>query len=370
MSKPVLTAKDLETLLARGGSTADIPADALLTPAARDLLGSITIRKKAVTTATPAPASLPQQPILPDYTYRWEERPDPQTPAAIVAFFNSPEIEVLKQRMCDIGRRMWEREYTDGNGGNLVIRVGHNLFLCTQTLISKGFMTPETISLVDGEGKQLAGKFKHTSEVLTHLAVYHNQPKARATCHAHPVHATAFAVAGMQPPTCMIPEAEVFLGQIGLAEYQTPGTAANAKVVGEAARQHHAILMVNHGVITWGDHIEDAYWKMENTEAYCKCIWVAMHLTPKLSTITGRQAKELIQLRQTLGMADKREGWKECELCDNSEWPRGVTCVVPANTATEGIHSDFHPEAEALVRKITDMILAKLEAEKDGAITR
>lgn len=368
MSKPVLTAKDIESLLARGGSAADIPVGAILTPSARDLLGSPMARGKTAPAANPAPTAIPAQPILPDYTYRWEERPDPQSPAEIAAFFTSPEMETLKARMCDIGRRMWEREYTDGNGGNLVIRVGQNLFLCTQTLISKGFMTPETIGLVDWEGKQLAGKFKRTSEVLTHLAVFKNQPKARATCHAHPVHATAFAVARMQPPTCMIPEAEVFLGQIGLAEYQTPGTPANARAVGEVAREHHAILMVNHGVITWGDHIEDAYWKMENTESYCKCIWVAMHLTPNLSTITGQQAKELIQLRKTLGMADKREGWKECELCDNGEWPRGVACTVPAGGPTEGEHSGFHPEAEALVRKITDLILQKLGTEKPGGV--
>ncbi|MCD8482936.1 MAG: class II aldolase/adducin family protein [Verrucomicrobia bacterium] len=71
-------------------------------------------------------------------------------------------------------------------------------------------MTPETIAMVDFDGKQLAGKFKRTSECMTHLAIFRNQPAARATCHAHPVHATAFAVAGVRPPTCMIPEAEVF----------------------------------------------------------------------------------------------------------------------------------------------------------------
>ncbi|MDX2108981.1 MAG: class II aldolase/adducin family protein [Verrucomicrobiota bacterium] len=367
MSK-VYTAKDVEAILAKGGSVADIPAGTILTPSARDLLkeqaqGSGQPKAKSAQAVTAG--NEPYAPILPDYTYRWEGKPDPKTPAEIQKFFNSPEIQLIKERMVDMGRRMWEREYTDGNGGNLVVRVGENLFLCTQTLISKGFMTPETIGLVDWEGKQLAGKYKRTSEVLTHLAVYKNQPKARATCHAHPVHATAFAVAKMQPPTCMIPEAEVFLGQIGLAEYQTPGTPANAKAVGDVAKDHHAILMLNHGVITWGDHIEDAYWKMENTESYCKCIWVAMHLTPDLGTITGKQAKELIQLRKSLGMNDKREGWKECELCDNSEWPRGVTCTtqaVDAGTATQS--SPFNPEAEALVKKVTDLILEKLGASR------
>ncbi|MDR1816828.1 MAG: class II aldolase/adducin family protein [Puniceicoccales bacterium] len=226
--------------------------------------------------------------------------------------------------MCDIGRRMWQREFTDGNGGNMTIRVGDDLFLTTQTLISKGFMTPETIALVDGTGRQLAGKFKRTSECLTHLAIYRNQPSARATCHAHPVHATAFAVAGLQPPVGMIPEAEVFLGQIGLAPYHTPGTPALAEEIGRASRRHYSILMVNHGVITWGDHIEDAYWKMENTEAYCKTIHIATTLGGGLGTINAAQMRDLIALRKSLGMSDYRETFSDSQLLDNSAFLKRV----------------------------------------------
>jgi L-fuculose-phosphate aldolase len=267
------------------------------------------------------PAAAAAAPILPDYVFRWETGKDPTTPAAIAKFFNSPAINALKVRMCDMGQRMWQREYTDGNGGNMTIRVGDNLFLTTQTLISKGFMTPETIALVDGDGRQLAGKFKRTSECLTHLAIYRAQPTARATCHAHPVHATAFAVAALQPPVGMIPEAEVFLGKIGLAPYYTPGTPELAEAVGDAAaRGHNSILMVNHGVITWGDHIEDAYWKMENTEAYCKTIYIAKTLGAALGTINAAQMRDLMNLRKSLGMTDPRETLADAKLLDNSEF--------------------------------------------------
>lgn len=258
-------------------------------------------------------------PTLPDDVFTWKPGADPKTPSAIKKFFASPKIRILKERMCDIGRRMWMREYTDGNGGNLTIRVGDNLFLTTQTLISKGFMTPETIALVDGEGNQLAGHFTRTSECLTHLAVYKHQPAARATCHAHPVHATAFAVAALQPPVGMIPEAEVFLGQIGLAPYHTPGTLELAGAIGTAAEKHSSILMVNHGVMTWGHHIEDAYWKMENTEAYCKTIHIATTLVgpTNLKTISSQQMRELITLRQALGMDDNRKNLPDNKLLDN-----------------------------------------------------
>lgn len=353
--KTVFTGADIEAMLKSGKSAADLPAGAVLTPSAKDLLRGGA--SGATTSSVSAVSSAPAAPILPDYEYHWIPGADAKTPAEIEAFFHSAPIVELKERMVDIGKRMWAREYTDGNGGNLTIRVGDNLVLCTPTLVSKGFMTVEQMCLVDMEGNQLAGKYKRTSECMTHLAIMKRQPKAKACCHAHPPHGTAFAVAGVQPPTCMIPEAEVFLGQIGLAEYRTPGTPANAEVVGNAAVDHMAVLMVNHGVITWGKDIEDAYWKMENVEAYCKTVWVASQLKGgEMLTITGGQAKELIQLRKTLGMEDKRVEWKECQLCDNSEFRPGTVCSIPDASAASTSSGNLDPDAEKLVQELTDQI--------------
>src|ERR1039457_1539724 len=102
------------------------------------------------------------------------------------AFFNSSAARNLKAQLCDIGRRLWQREYVDGNGGNIAIRVGENLALCTPTLVSKGFMKPEDMCLVDLEGKQLAGTKKRTSEILMHLQIMKRQARAVATVHCHP----------------------------------------------------------------------------------------------------------------------------------------------------------------------------------------
>jgi L-fuculose-phosphate aldolase len=274
----------------------------------------------------------------------------------------SPEITVLRERMADIGERIWNKDYVDGNGGNLTIRVGDNLVLCTPTLISKGFMTADDMCLVDLNGTQLAGTRKRTSEVMTHIGIMKRQPKAKACCHAHPPHATAFAVASVIPPTCMIPEAEVFLGQIGLAPYQTPGSPENADTVGEIGVTHQSVLMENHGVITWGKDIEDAYWKMENTDAYCKTVWMASQLNGgKMKTITGSQAKELIEIRKSLGMDDPRENLKECELCDNSEWRPGVVCGIPESSPSpSGSQPEYDDSAEALVQQITNEIMKSL----------
>jgi L-fuculose-phosphate aldolase len=359
MSKKVFTAADIEAFLKSGKTAADLPQDAILTPSAKDTLrdGLGPVRAGAAA-AAPASSSGQSAPILPDYEYHWTPGQDPKTPAEIQAFFDSPPIVAIKHRMVDIGKRMWAREYTDGNGGNLTIRVGDNLVLCTPTLVSKGFMTMEQMCLVDMDGKQLAGKYKRTSECMTHLAIMKRQPKCKACCHAHPPHGTAFAVAGVRPPTCMVPEADVFLGEIGLAEYGTPGTPHVADNVGMIGVDHMAVLMINHGVITWGKDVEDAYWKMENLEALCKVVWVASQLNQgKLLSMTGSQEKELIAVRKSLGMDDKRANWAECQLCDNADFQPGTVCRVPDPTTP----AKLEPEAEKLVQAITEQILASLK---------
>jgi L-fuculose-phosphate aldolase len=360
MSKKVFTAADMEAFLRSGKSAADLPHDVLLTPSAKDVLrdGLGPVRAGGVPSSAPA---LPPTPILPDYEYHWTPGQDPKTPEEIQAFFDSPPIVAIKHRMVDIGRRMWTRNYTDGNGGNLTIRVGDNLVLCTPTLVSKGFMTMEQMCLVDMDGKQLAGKYKRTSECMTHLAIMKRQPKCKACCHAHPPHGTAFAVAGVRPPTCMIPEADVFLGEIGLAEYGTPGTPEVADNVGRIGVDHMAVLMINHGVITWGKDVEDAYWKMENVESLCQTVWVASQLNRgKVQTMTGSQARELIAVRKSLGMDDKRATWKECELCDNSEFQPGTVCAIPG-ASRSGAQPKLDPEAEKLVQALTEQILVGLK---------
>jgi L-fuculose-phosphate aldolase len=363
--RKILTARDVEQLIKSAGPAA-VPADASLTPSARDLLAEAQrghARKQggAKPASAPAPAA---EPTVPDFEFKWTAGSDPKTPAEIAAFFDSPAIRVLKERICDIGRRLWQRDYTDGNGGNITIRVGDNLALCTPTLVCKGFMTPGDMCLVDLDGRQLAGTRKRTSEAMTHFGIMKRQPAAKACVHAHPPHATAFAIANAPIPTCLIPEAEVFLGKIGIAKYQTPGTPANAEEVGEVGRDHQAVLMQNHGVIVWGKDVEDAYWKMENIDSYCRTIWIAAGLGTGLHRFSGAHAKELVDLRQKLGMPDPRAGLKECELCDNSDFRPGVVCPVPAKDGAacgcDAKEPAADPEVEALVQQVTEAILKQL----------
>ncbi len=311
-------------------------------------------------TAAFQPAGSPsRRPSTPDWEYRWVPGADPRTPAELDAFFRSPAIEELKRRMCDMGRRLWQREYADGNGGNLTIRVGDRLVLCTATLISKGFMEPSDICLVDFDGRQWGGERQPTSEALTHFGIMKRQPAAKACVHAHPPHATAFTLGRLDLPQYLIPEVEIFLGKIGVADYATPGSQAYADLIGEAARDHQAVLMRNHGVIVWGKDIEDAYWKMENVDAYCRMLWIAGGLGGGLQPFSGRQAKELIERRLRQGMADPRSTWTAAELVNRTE---SLATARPSGAAAEAVPSLPLNEVqiERIVRAVTDQVLREL----------
>ena len=347
--KNIISLRDLENMVRNGQDVGKLPADAILTPSARDFLLEIEIRgvKPPVPGSSGVGTSAPARPL------------NSKSPRAeLESFFHSPYCQELKQQICDIGRRMWQRAYVDGNGGNIAIRVGDDIALCTPTLVSKGFMKPDDMCLVDFDGNQLLGTKKRTSEILMHLQIMKRQPKAVATVHCHPPHSTGFAVAGVEPPTCMIPEFEVF-ASVAIAPYRTPGTPEMGKLVADLVDKHNVILMANHGVVSWShNNVEDAYFKMEILEAYCRTILVASQLGVAPKTMTAPQLQDLLKIKQSLGIPDPRYGLKECELCDNAEWRPGVTCQVPAHDERK---SGYDADAEAAVQSITDQIMHRLK---------
>ena len=351
----VISAKDIENILAKGGDVSKLPADAILTPSAKDLLRDLARHRPAAVTAVAAPAAAPA-PAGPPAKQLSSKSPK----AELEALFNSPYAHELKEQICEMGHRLWKRAYVDGNGGNMAIRLGEDIALCTPTLVSKGSLKPSDICLVDFEGNQLLGTKKRTSEILMHLQIMKRQPQAVATCHCHPPHATAFAVAGIAPPTCMLPEYEVFCA-VAVAPYRTPGSPEMGQLVADLVDKYNTILMANHGVVTWShNNIEEAYWRMEIIEAYCRTIVVASQLGRPANTFTGPQMSELLKIKQSLGFVDPRYGLKECELCDSSDWRPGAACQTPAPPEAPVVGLD--PEAEAAVKAITDQILAQLKS--------
>jgi L-fuculose-phosphate aldolase len=194
------------------------------------------------------------------------------------AIFSSSQAKVIKNEICDAGRKLWMRQYVDGNGGNISYRLGPNAILCTPTLVSKFDLTPEDICLVDLDGNQIAGNKQRSSELLLHLEIYKAVPEAKAVVHCHPPHATAYAITGCLPPNLIIPEFEVIVGNVAVAPYETPGTKAFAETVLPYVKNHNTMLLANHGIVCWAETVTRAEWCAEVLDTYCWTLMLAAQL--------------------------------------------------------------------------------------------
>src|SRR5580698_5374471 len=187
-------------------------------------------------------------------------------------------IHKLKQEICEIGQRVYNRGFAAANDGNISFRISENEVLCTPTMISKGFMKPEDICSVDMQGNQLSGRRKRSSEILLHLAIMKARADVKSVVHCHPPHATAFAIAREPIPKCVLPEIEVFLGEVAISPYETPGGQSFADTVLPYVKDTDTILLANHGTVTYGSDLEDAYFKTEIIDAYCRILILAKQL--------------------------------------------------------------------------------------------
>jgi len=281
----------------------------------------------------------------------------------------------LKELICEIGRRLYTKGFAAANDGNISIRVGENEVLCSPTMISKGYMSPEDICAVDMDGKQIAGTKKRTSEVLLHLSIMKERPDVKAVVHCHPPHATAFAIAGEPIPQCVLPEVEVFMGEIPIAPYETPGGQKFADTVLPFLKGTNTIILKNHGTVSFGENLEEAFWKTEILDAYCRILLLAKQLGP-IDYFSEQQTRELLDLKQKLGFDDPRFQVEDCDLCGNSAFREGYKEQLPQQKSFEPapsypgyLQKQSTPAAtsngnnnnvEPLVKAITDEVLSAL----------
>ncbi|HZT79307.1 MAG TPA: class II aldolase/adducin family protein [Gemmataceae bacterium] len=274
----------------------------------------------------------------------------------------------LKEQICDIGRRVYAKGFAAANDGNISVRLNGREVLCTPTLMSKGFLKPEDLCVVDYEGKQLRGTRKRSSEILLHLAVYKNRPDVQAVVHCHPPHATAFAVAGVPIPRCVLPEVEVFLGEVPTAVYETPGTQKFADTIVPHLKASNTIILANHGTVTFGPDLEKAYWNSEIIDAYCKILILARQLG-NVNYFSQQQTKELLDLKKRLGYDDVRFYQGEaCDLCGDTTFGReepapaaACSCNGHARQAASANGSAAgSKDMEELVRIVTDRVMEAL----------
>lgn len=208
----------------------------------------------------------------------------------------------LREEICEIGRRVWHREYVAANDGNISVRLNDHEILATPTGVSKGYLTPDMLVVIDRAGNKLRGHMKPSSELKMHRAFYDARPDVRAVCHAHPIVATGFAVAGLSLDRCTLPEVVITLGSVPLAKYGVPGSdELTQDIMDNYVAEHDAFLLANHGVVTIGQTLMNAYYKMETVEHFAKISLVARQLGNE-NVFSPERAQELMDARERYGV--------------------------------------------------------------------
>jgi L-fuculose-phosphate aldolase len=202
----------------------------------------------------------------------------------------------LRREIVKIGKALHERGFIAACDGNLSVRLDRNRVLVTPSGMSKGAMRASDLVIVDMEGRKTRGRREVTSEIGMHLLIYRLRPDVRGIVHAHPRTATGFAAAGLALNQPLVCEVVIGLGQIPLAPYGTPGTPELAKTLQPLVPQYDAILMANHGVVTYGADLQSAYMKMETVEHFAQ-IALVTHVLGQQKLIDSADLEKLVEVR-------------------------------------------------------------------------
>jgi L-fuculose-phosphate aldolase len=244
--------------------------------------------------------------------------------------------EQIRADIVEAGRRLYARAYVASNDGNISARLDETRLITTPKSVSKGFMTPDMMVVVDYEGKKISGERDASTELPMHLEVYRNRPDVNAVVHAHPPLATGFAVAGIPLTRAVLAEVITTLGSIPIAAYGTPSTAELPEAVRKYIKAHDGMLLANHGAVTCGPDVMAAYYKMETIEHFAKISLVARQLGGE-NLISRDEVERLQGLRSFYGIpapaplcTDPEEAAAADQaLCQVLEAPESPNRLVP-----------------------------------------
>jgi len=263
----------------------------------------------------------------------------------------------IKKDIIEVGRRCWQKGWVASNDGNISVRISEKEILTTATGQSKGFLTPDLIVKVDRKGNLLDGDLKPSSEIQMHLLVYDKRPEIRAVFHAHPPYCTAHAVTGLSLSECVLPEIVVSLGAIPLAQYGTPSTLEVPESLVPYLEKYNAFLLENHGSLTLGGDLYEAYYRMESIEHFAKILYLARGLG-SVHLLDQNQVDKLKDIRSRYGL----EGDLPVCRVRNQDLKTGpnLTTDQTNTNVTDEVDQHSSPTQEELVELVTEKIMEKL----------
>ena len=229
-----------------------------------------------------------------------------------------------------VGRRMYDRGYVASNDGNVSVRLSDDRLLTTPSGMSKGFMTKADLVVTDMAGEKVSGRRSPTSEVKMHIRAYELREDVRAVVHAHPPYATAFSVVAVPLAGCILPEVIVSIGSVPLTQYATPSTEEVPRSIEDVVKRYDAFLLRNHGAMTVGKDVLEAYHKLETVEHFAKITFIARHLG-RINPLGDDEVQKLMEVREKLGIKGPDPACQECGACDATAGEAGAGGVNDAN---------------------------------------
>jgi L-fuculose-phosphate aldolase len=217
-------------------------------------------------------------------------RPDAITHGAVKS------EEEHRHDICTVGRWMHQHGHVAATDGNASVRLTSDRILTSPTCMSKGMMAPEDLVITDLEGRVVQGGRNPSSELAMHLLIYRLRPDVNAVCHAHPIVATGYAAAGIALDKPLLCELVIGLGTVPVARYGTPGTPELTESLEPLIPGHDAILMANHGVVTYGPDLLTAFLRMETTEHFAR-VSLVTELLGKQNLLSHRDVEKLAVAR-------------------------------------------------------------------------
>ena len=204
-----------------------------------------------------------------------------------------PTLSEAADQIVAIGRKMYEKGFVASNDGNISVRLGENEVLMTPTGVSKGALTPDMLIRLTLDGDILGGTLRASSETAMHLRIYRENDAIMAITHAHCPAATSFAIARIPLDVPVYPESLVITGPVPVAPYATPGTQEVPDSVAPFCRRYFAVLLANHGPVTWGSSLQEAYFRLESLESFAKIYMYARFLLGKAEALTPAELEKL-----------------------------------------------------------------------------
>lgn len=192
---------------------------------------------------------------------------------------------------------LYKKGLIAGFDGNFSVKLDNNSILITPSGLPKGFLEPDDLIVIDLTGQKISGRGEPSSETAMHLQVYQNRPEIKACCHAHPPYATAFASVGKRLPDNVLPEVLLSLGNIELVEYIPTGVAEEWVKLADHIKINNAVLLANHGALTLGRDIEEAYLRMETVEHFARIAYLGENLGG-LKPLDSKEVARLTKIRE------------------------------------------------------------------------